>query len=256
MDSDAPVEQKILEYMNRSDKNTEIETAKRKLNGNYPNLLRKLLEEGLGRRSDNLKALAAYLGNLATVAAFLAGVQIGFIQFTAGNTSFPSGFQPKPSSAGAAVTNVFSFIAISLDALGAVFAFVFADILLKRATEAGEILQKKTAMTNQLYKITQNSETKLETEAHSLAGTITSYSTDAGQLLRQVDKFCTNDKTLRTASYIPITVVAIGMLFFFGSLFMFLCTTQIAWVWAPVVVTAGAIAAVLVYCTFKLNRAM
>ena len=65
---DDSVEHEILQYINQtSNNNAEVEAARVRLNETYPALLRLLLEEGLGRRSDNLKARAAYLANLANV---------------------------------------------------------------------------------------------------------------------------------------------------------------------------------------------
>ena len=78
-------------------------------------------------------------------AAFLVGAQIGFIAFTAG-------VHTNPSSTVQRIIDIFSFCAVSLDALGALSALTTAQTLLRCHSTMDQFLQDKFYLEERMYK--------------------------------------------------------------------------------------------------------
>ncbi|KAJ7461638.1 hypothetical protein FB451DRAFT_1371328, partial [Mycena latifolia] len=113
---------------------------------NYVPLVQLIMATRLDESAKKMKAQAAYLTGLAGVASFLASVQIGFFPLIGGPDCSAD---PQPAGCEAhsifirALINFFSYLALSFDALGALFALLTARSLLQASSDAEDLMDDK-----------------------------------------------------------------------------------------------------------------
>ncbi|KAJ7722328.1 hypothetical protein B0H16DRAFT_1600714 [Mycena metata] len=112
----------------------------------YVPLVKLVMTARLDESAKKLKAQAAYLTGLAGVASFLASVQIGFFPLIGAPDCDAD---PTPDGCNThtvfirALINFFSYLALSFDGLGALFALLTARSLLQASSDIQDLMDDK-----------------------------------------------------------------------------------------------------------------
>ncbi|KAK7471257.1 hypothetical protein VKT23_002665 [Stygiomarasmius scandens] len=201
----------------------------------YTTFFTAIIEGRLDARSAAFKARAEYLTSLATVATFLAGVQIGFIQVTS---------QLDSDNLTQRVINIFSSSAICFDILGAIFALTVAHSRHEISHGANHILLEKVKINRTLGDVMVQIQKDygpeewdkrligLESMIEKLAEQVKETHRD---LMRQ-DHILEKHSTGYTDVFL---VIILGVLCFFVSLLGYLVHTQPQTVWIPTMIVVA-----------------
>ncbi|KAF5328506.1 hypothetical protein D9758_017321 [Tetrapyrgos nigripes] len=188
------------------------------LAGRYRSYFNKILESKLESRLVDYRSRANYLSSQATVAAFLAGVQIGFMQF-----SFTEDFTITRR-----VVDIFSACAIYFDVLGALFALTIAHSHLKISASTNEMLEEKDNIDG-LLRHTLDS-------MKNIIGRI-------GKAVSNLDRQNRIVKEHSVGDLGALLVIISGVICFFVSPILYVIDTQPVLVWLPtllaVILVAG-----------------
>jgi hypothetical protein len=190
-------------------------------------------------------------------ATFLAAVQIGFIAFTAGVNAYPSSTIQR-------VIDIFSFCAVSFDALGALSALTTAQTLLKVYSQADQFMQDKSYVEERMYESLFHLQTPRAPEggrgieqtmrvgeaSRTTETDIETIRTLAGAVHAAVARLGVLDHDLKNHAIennAALLIIIFGVICFFVSLIAFIINSQPKVVWVPtVVVVAGTTTIVLI----------
>ena len=177
-------------------------------------------------------------------ASILAGIQIGFLQFTAGNISFPDAFPRHPNTAAAAAINTLSFTAIGFHISGAVLSQISAAELQKHANDGLDLLDKADTLNKRLLRVL------VDDHNSKIAGAGTGAGTQLKEEKRRIEQAIAQDmphavysmnakmeafertsKSFIVFGYIASINITIGMVCLLASLAVFVITTQTGLIW-------------------------
>ncbi|KAJ7793643.1 hypothetical protein B0H13DRAFT_2393622 [Mycena leptocephala] len=128
---------------------TAQDPAVKQFTDDYIALVKKVIRTRLDESAKKNKAQAAYMGGLAGIASFLASVQIGFFPII-GDPDCDTISQPGGCKAHEifirALINFFAYLALSFDALGALFALLTARSLVQVSGDAQDLMEDKYSL--------------------------------------------------------------------------------------------------------------
>lgn len=156
-----------------------------------------------------------------------------------------AGFSGIPAPASAAF-NVFSFGALTLDVLGAVFALTSARTLFKTVNKANNACEAKFNISivvwdtlDEIWKFYQVPGSDKDSDLASLW--LPELGTTCRILKEGLLRLVYIMEHHLDANYGILTVITAGVVFFFVSLFIFMITTQRVVMWVPTVVLAALV---------------
>jgi hypothetical protein len=239
----------------------------------YSFLIKHFLKSDVKQHAELKKARANYLTAHASVvrlfsalprisfqcfvakAAFLAGVQMGFISLTT------SGSNLNPSSTIQRVIHIFSFCAISCDILGVLSALTTAQNLLQIYSAMDQFLQIKADVEGRMYQPLHD----LQASGHAGAETagegrgskkdienliieVHNITQDLGVLDHEMERHANDNAS-------ALLIIFLGVICFFVSLITFIINSQPKVVWiSTVVMVAAVIGIVLSNGNFKFRH--
>jgi hypothetical protein len=214
-----------------------------KFAGPYRELLNIILQSKVKEHAQIKKARADYLTAQASVAAFLAAVQIGFIAFTAG-------VHDNPTSTVQRVIDIFSFCAVSFDALGALSALTTAQSLLQVYFKSDQCMQYKSHIEGRMHKVLSDLEQALgvgvEGEPSPTIGLHKEIEEKLNNVKKDVEKNFVQVGRLNhilenhaVGSNEALLIIILGVICFFVSLITFIINNQPKAVWVPTIVAVA-----------------
>ncbi|KAK7471254.1 hypothetical protein VKT23_002662 [Stygiomarasmius scandens] len=230
---------KVHDYLkiHANSSNPPLESIQQSFNDflmKYTTFFTAIIEGRLDARSAAFKARAEYLTSLATVATFLAGVQIGFIQVTS---------QLDSENLTQKVIDIFSSSAICFDILGAIFALTVAHSRHKISHEANHILLEKVKINRTLGDVIVQIQKDYGPEEwdkrliglESMIEKLAEQVKDTHRDLMRQDHIMEKHSTGYTDVFL---VIILGVLCFFVSLLGYLVHTRPQTVWIPTMIVS------------------
>ncbi|KAJ7456300.1 hypothetical protein B0H11DRAFT_227987 [Mycena galericulata] len=223
--------------------------ALRNFAGKYAGLVEVVIAARLSDSVKRFRAQAAYLTALAGIASFLASVQIGFIPVINSITCDatpppPDGCDPH-SRRLRNVTIFLSYIALSLDALGALFSLLTARTLLAVSSHGQDLLDEKFSL-DELILGQKDVQTRRALEFNILSKT-------ADSLFERVDRQRHIMRHHTGGQYGVISFILFGMIFFFAALILEVIIGQPRGLWIAFVICVFILAAILAWNERRAN---
>ncbi|KAF7358657.1 hypothetical protein MSAN_01204500 [Mycena sanguinolenta] len=204
----------------------------------YVSLVELVMKTRLEESTKKFKAQAGYLTGLAGIASFLASVQIGFFPLIAAPECDA---QPQPSGCETheilirAIITFFSYLALSFDALGALFALLTARSLLGVSGAAQDLMEDKYNLDGLI----------IGQLNHRDFGQFTTLQTRLDSLYQGVDRQFHILKEHTGGLHGVISFILLGMICFFVALILQVIDGQQIQFWIPFVILVFTMAVFL-----------
>ncbi|KAJ7176323.1 ankyrin repeat-containing domain protein [Mycena crocata] len=199
----------------------------------YVPVVKTIMDSRMEDSTKKLKANAAYLTGLAGIATLLSSVQIGFFPLI---SNPDCGTDPQPRGCEShvvfirAVVNFFSYLALSFDALGALFALLTARSLLRVSSQAQDLMDDKYNLDGYILG-------QLENPDAELLATLQDKTDDLYGKLKRLEHII---KTHTGGPHGVLGFIMLGMICFFVALVAQVVQSQPLKFWIPFVLSVAA----------------